>query len=95
MLLPSSNDQFALNEEEEDDIGLSGNINLLVDVSGIVKSYTDGYDDTDGKNDDGLDEPYPKDRRKWRNGTKIFDVNSNWYKNGKTENVVEGLPSAS
>ena len=65
MLLPLSNDQFALNEEEEDDIGLSGNINLLeYQLSGIVKSYTDGYDDTDGKNDNGLDEPYPKDKRK-------------------------------
>ena len=38
VLLPPSNDPFASDEEEgDDDIGLSGNINLLVDVSGIVK----------------------------------------------------------
>ena len=76
VLFPPSNDPFASDEEEGgDDIGLSGNINLPVDVSGIVEIYLDiyGSDDTDMSNDNGLDEPYPKaDKRKWKDGTKNF-----------------------
>ena len=61
VILPLSNDPFASDDEEgDDDIGLSGNINLAVDVSGIVKIYTDGSDNTNGSNDYGLHEPYPK-----------------------------------
>ena len=73
-LLPPSNNSFASDEEEgNDDIGLSGNINLPVDLSGIVKIHTDGSDDTDVTNDDGLDELYPKiDKRKWKDGNKNF-----------------------
>ena len=67
VLLTPYNDPFASDEEEgDDDIGLSGNISLQVDVSGIVKSHTDGSDDTDASNNDGLDKPYPKaDERRW------------------------------
>ena len=74
VLLPPSNDLFAADEEKVGDgIGLSGNINLPVDVSGIIKIYIDidDSDDTDMSNDDGLDQPYPKaDKRKWKDGTK-------------------------
>ena len=43
LLLPS-NDPLALDEEEvDDDVGLSGNINLPVDVSGIVNIHTDDH----------------------------------------------------
>ena len=38
VLLPPSNDPFASDEEEGgDEIDLSGNIDLLVDISGIVE----------------------------------------------------------
>ena len=38
VLLTSSNDPFASDEEEgDDDVGLSGNTGLQVDVNGIVK----------------------------------------------------------
>ena len=64
MLLTPSNDPFASDEEEgDDDIGLSGNISLQVDVSGIVKSHTDGSDDTDASNNDGLDKHIRKQMR--------------------------------
>ena len=56
VMLPPSNEPFASDEEGGDDIGLSGNINLPVDVR---------------------------------------DIDSAQYKNSKTENVVEWLPSAS
>ena len=84
---------FASDEKGDDDIGLSGNINLPVDVSGIVKIHIDGSDDTGVSNDDGLDEPYPKaDKRKWKDGTKIFNISSTWYKNGKIEMLLKGFP---
>ena len=77
----------------DDDIDLSANINLPVDVSGTVKIHTDGSDDTSVSNDDGLDEPYPKpDKRKWKDGTKIFDISSTRYKNGKIETLLKGFP---
>ena len=76
VLLPPSNDPFTSDEEEgADDIGLSGNINLPINVSGIAEVYVDidGSDDIDMSNDNGLDEPYPNaDQRRWKDGTKIF-----------------------
>ena len=80
VLVPPSNDLFASDKEEcDDDIGLSGNINLPVDVSGIVKIHSDGSDDTDVSNNNDLDEPYLKaNKRKWKGGTKIFDINFTW-----------------
>ena len=71
VLLPPSNDPFASDEEEgDDDIDFSGNINLPVDVCGIVKIHTDSFDEADGSNDNGLDELYRKiDKRKWKDGT--------------------------
>ena len=85
---------FASDEKGDDDIGLSVNINLPVDASGIVKIHTDGSDDTGVSNDDGLDEPYPKAERE--NG-KVLII---WYQfhfvqKWQNWNVVEGLPSVS
>ena len=46
----------------------------------ITQIYdSDGSDDTDINNDDGLDEPYLKaEKRKWNDRTKIFDINCTW-----------------
>ena len=42
VLVPPSNDPFASDEEEgDDDIGLTGNINLPLDVSGTIEIHND------------------------------------------------------
>lgn len=43
LLLPSNNSLASDEEEVDDDVGLSGNINLPVDVSGIVNIHTDDH----------------------------------------------------
>ena len=98
-MISPCNDSFASDDEEsDDDVGLSGNIHLPVDVSGIVEIHTDGSALTTLiwimtmvlMNHIGR-----QIRKNRKIEPKIFDINSTWYKNGKTENVVEGLPSVS
>ena len=86
VLLPPSNDLYASDEEEgDDDIELAGNLNLPSDVTGIEihrKADEDGVPANDQSETKG-------NKRKWRHGIKLFDVN--WYKNDEISNVVEAF----
>ena len=98
-MIPPCNDPFASDEEESgDDIGLSGNIHLPVDVSGIFEIHTDGSALTTliwVMTMVSMNHIRRQIRENGKIEPEIFDINSAWYKNGKTENVVEWLSSAS
>ena len=82
VLLPPSNDPYASDEEEgDDDIGLAGNLNLPSDVTGTIEIHRKADEDDAPANDQSETKG---NKRKWRHGIKLFDVN--WYKNDELLN---------
>ena len=90
VLLPPANDLYASDEEEvDDDIGLAGNINLPFAVTGVVEIHRDSEesDDDESSNDGNGQSKRKKNKRKWRDGIQLFNVN--WYKNNGISYVIE------
>ena len=90
VLLPPANDPYASDEEEgDDDIGLAGNINLPSDVTGAVEIHRDNEesDDDESSNEGNEQSKRKRNKRKWRDGVQLFDVN--WYKNNDISYVIE------
>ena len=90
VLLPPANDFYASDEEEgDDDIGLAGNINLPFAVTGVVEIHRDSEesDDDESSNDGNGQSKRKKNKRKWRDGIQLFNVN--WYKNNGISYVIE------
>ena len=82
VLVPPANDPYALDEEEgDDDIGLAENISLpSADVTGAVETHRDNEesDDDESSNDGNGQSKQKCNKRKWRDGVQLFDVN--WLK---------------
>ena len=75
-------------EEGDDDIGLAGNINLSSDVTGAVEIHRgdEESDDDERSNDGNGQSKWKRNKKKWRNGVRLFDVN--WYKNNDISYVI-------
>ena len=87
VLLPPDNDPYASDEEDgDDDIGLTGNINLPADTSGAIEIHHRFTDETDEAS-----EEFPKgNKRKWIEGTDKFE--QEWYEPTERTNIEETFP---